>query len=248
MFRPAEKLHEDRMGRSDVRVLHPRARRGKLCGFPADWIEDTSVTVGTLSAYAFGLYDAFRSGDSSLALRAERALPPVFAGSALPDPGRAFRCGAPRPGRVRIHSPRIFGGRFASRRSPGPPACIPSTWRAFPPAVRMLDRRFPAGEARRRRRPAGCFGERSLSPRSLFRPASPIRVTSLREFRREAGRSPARIPPRRAKAVGLSARTSGVDPRQREGYDPGMRIVGFLVVLLGAAGALARSLPDLRWE
>lgn len=27
-----------------------------------------------------------------------------------------------------------------------------------------------------------------------------------------------------------------------------MRVVGFLVVLLGATGALAFSTPDLRWE
>lgn len=192
VFRPAEKLHEDRMGRSEVRFFILELAEEKLCGLPPDWIEETSVRLGTLSARALGLYEAFRSGDSSIALRAEE-LCLEFSREArrrLPD----ARSAAAR--RVRAACEYI---RENFRR----PLRVEEIARAVGVHPVYLARLF--------RRSFGCSIAAFLrarriddAARRLLRGGEPLAEIALstgfsdqshftREFRREAGRSPARF-------------------------------------------------------
>ncbi len=192
VFRPAEKLHEDRMGRSDVRFFILELGVDRLCGLPPDWIEETSVTVGTLSAYAFGVYDAFRSGDSSLALRAEE-LCLEFS----------------REARLRIPDARSA----AARRIRAACEYIRENFRR-PLRVEEIARAagvHPVYLARLFRRSFGCSIAGFLrarrvddAARRLLRGKESLAEIALstgfsdqshftREFRREAGRSPARF-------------------------------------------------------
>jgi hypothetical protein len=51
-----------------------------------------------------------------------------------------------------------------------------------------------------------------------------------------------------AAEIGRHKGNDEADPLRTRSYDPRMRIVGLLLILFGAAGALVFSKPDLRWE
>ena len=203
VFRPAERLHEDRMGRSDVRFFILELGAEKLCGLPPDWVEETSVTVGTLSAYAFGLYEAFQSGDPSLALHAEELC-----------------LGFSREARRRLPDARSA----AARRVRAACEYIRENLRG-PLRVEEIARAagvHPVYLARLFRRMLGCSIAGYLrarrvddAARRLLRGEEPVAEIALstgfsdqshftRDFRREAGRSPARFR-RAARRLGSAA-------------------------------------------
>ena len=191
VFRPAEKLHEDRMGRSDVRFFILELGAEKLCGLP-DWIGDTSVTVGTLSAYAFGLYDAFRSGDSSLALRAEELCLQFSREARLRTPDA--RSAAARRVRaaceyIRENFRRPLRVEEIARAAGVHPVYLARLFRrSFGCSIAgFLRARRVDDAARRLLRGGESLAEIALS--TGFSDQSHF----TREFRREAGRSPARF-------------------------------------------------------
>ena len=71
IFRPAAQVHADRIGEGGVRFFILELGLPELCGQVPEWPQSTSVSIGLLSARALSLFQAFRRGDSSLALRAD---------------------------------------------------------------------------------------------------------------------------------------------------------------------------------
>lgn len=204
IFRPAAQEHADRIGDTGVRFFILELGVPELCGMLPEWPQQTSVSVGLLSARALSLFHAFRRGDPSLALHAEELCLALVRES----PHRAPDLRSATAARVRRAADFIR----ANFRRPLRVEEIAKVAGVHPVYLARLFRKVQGtsiAEFIRMRRIED-------SVRRLLRGEEPITEIALsngfcdqshftREFRREAGHSPARF---RAASRRLDAMTA----------------------------------------